>query len=747
MHNDYLPQGRPVAKRALLPTSDWLLRDIANLTLTALEAQGAELVLDGDPEPLHLHAGKGAGVLAATDLPERVRASGRLVAIADTGADPVRAYAGACVRSSLGDHLGVLSIWDSRIREFTTAEQRTLQHLACLVAEGVTRHIEQQCKDEQRRQAEQIERDRNQILEMVARREDLYEIFSRLVGMVERNCPGVSCSLLLLEDGALYRATQPDEDETGVAADPVPLGEAGGCVGLAAATGAPVIRRCTVEAACTFGGAACRGCCHCVPIISASGDVVGALALHSSGPELAGETPGKLIESACHLAAIAIEHQQLNDRLAWQATHDSLTGLPNRVYLSDTLESAIGSARESESIFAVVFIDLDRFKQINDTLGHFIGDIVLDQVSTRMQESLDAGDFLARMGGDEFAAVFEGISSREEGIAKANLLLEAIRAPLRLNDYELFVTASVGVSFYPEDAEDAAALLRKAGSAMYRVKNRGTNDVECFTLPEVVTGGFERLELETYLWRALEQDELQLYYQPQVQLDGTLDGLEVLLAWEHPKLGRIPAGQFIPIAEESGLIVPIGSWVLRQACQQNAAWRREGLPGVRTAVNVSALQFARTDFVQMVSEALEISGLDPRLLELELTENLLMRDVEESARRMQSLRSLGVGISIDDFGIGYSSLNYLRRLPANTLKIDRTFLQEITAPSGTLPLIHTIVVLAHSMGLRVVAEGVETPQQLELLRMANCDLAQGHLFGGLLTPDEVRLRLGRRLPA
>jgi EAL domain-containing protein (putative c-di-GMP-specific phosphodiesterase class I) len=302
--------------------------------------------------------------------------------------------------------------------------------------------------------------------------------------------------------------------------------------------------------------------------------------------------------------------------------------------------------------------------------------------------------------------------------------------------YDLVVTASIGVSFFPLDGGDAATLLRNADSAMYSAKYHGKNDIHCFSA-EATASALQRLELETYLRCALERNELRMYYQPQVDLQGRLAGLEVLLMWEHPQLGRISPAQFIPIAEDTGMILSIGSWVLREACRQMAAWRRDGGEIGHIAVNVSALQFNQPNFVSTVAEILEETALPPECLELELTESVVMRDVEQSAELMRQLRNIGVRIAIDDFGTGYSSLSYLRRLPADVLKIDQSFLEHSDLRDARLPLIQTIVVLAHTLGLSVTAEGVEHEEHLELVRKAGCDRAQGHLFGGALDTSAV----------
>jgi diguanylate cyclase (GGDEF)-like protein/PAS domain S-box-containing protein len=455
----------------------------------------------------------------------------------------------------------------------------------------------------------------------------------------------------------------------------------------------------------------------------------------------------EIIELMAKRIAIWMDQRQLTDQLAYQAHHDALTGLPNRLYLRDRLDEALDEARESGAKLAVMFIDLDRFKQINDTLGHTIGDGLLQQVAARLKNCMKEQDVLARMGGDEFTAILTDIQDTEEAVQMARRLLSAVRKSTTVESFELFIAASIGLAFYPRDGRDAATLLRNADSAMYAAKSRGKNGVHCFN-GDAADSAFERLELENSLRRALDNNELRIYYQPQVNVaqaedENSLAGLEVLLMWEHPRLGRISPSQFIPIAEESGMILQIGSWVLRQACLQTVAWREAGYAPVRFSVNVSALQFAQDNFVTMVAGTVAETGVDPNLLELELTESLVMQDVEESVNRMTQLRRLGVRIAIDDFGTGYSSLSYLRKLPADTLKIDRSFLQDSEFGPGALPLIQTITILAHNMGLSVTAEGVETQVQLELVRKAGCDEAQGHLFGAPLDFRTVEGRLQR----
>ena len=455
----------------------------------------------------------------------------------------------------------------------------------------------------------------------------------------------------------------------------------------------------------------------------------------------------EIIELMAKRIGLWLEQRRLTDALAHQANHDALTGLPNRLFLRERLEEALARVEHNSGKLAVVFIDLDRFKQINDTLGHTIGDGLLQQVATRLKTCITGSDVLARMGGDEFTAILTGFHEIEQAVQTARKLLRAVRKACNVEGFELFVSASVGLAFYPRDGRDPATLLRNADTAMYTAKSRGKNQVHCFS-DEGVDSAFERLELEHSLRRALEKSELKVYYQPQIQLRGDdelqVAALEVLIAWDHSKLGRVSPTQFIPIAEESGMILQIGTWVMREACLQAVRWQQAGHAPVLISVNVSALQFGQENFVAIVAGILLETGLDATWLELELTESLVMQDVEQSVSRMAELRNLGVRIAIDDFGTGYSSLSYLRRLPADTLKIDRSFLDEGGYGPGALALIQTIVVLAHNMGLSVTAEGVETQSHLELVQKAGCDNAQGHLFGTPLEAVSVEALLDRR---
>ncbi|MCE5307822.1 MAG: bifunctional diguanylate cyclase/phosphodiesterase [Acidobacteriales bacterium] len=421
--------------------------------------------------------------------------------------------------------------------------------------------------------------------------------------------------------------------------------------------------------------------------------------------------------------------------LACYPQDDALTGLPNRFAFEERFARAIARAHWRGWFPAVVLINIGHFRRINATLGHAMGDNLLRQVARRLSGSLEPNDFVARMSGSEFALALCRLEDPRDTAWKTGLVLDALNKPFEVDDQQLYLPACMGLSVYPEDGLDAETLLRHAGAAAFRAAPGCRQQVVRFTRA-IGEAARTRLSLETDMRRALEGHEFRLLYQPQVDPEGRLAGLEALLEWNHPRRGRIAPAEFIPIAEESGMIVPIGAWVLGEACRQNVEWQDTGHAPVRISVNVSAVEFARPDFVHMVTGTLSDTGLNPKWLALEVTESTLMRDVEESVRRMTKLRGLGVRIAIDDFGTGYSSLAYLRRFPLDALKIDRSFLLDVT--SGTVtPLVETVIRLAHGLGLRVVAEGVENERQLGALRRAGCDLLQGHLFGQSLPPSTV----------
>ncbi|HEY1892581.1 MAG TPA: EAL domain-containing protein [Steroidobacteraceae bacterium] len=435
------------------------------------------------------------------------------------------------------------------------------------------------------------------------------------------------------------------------------------------------------------------------------------------------------------VAARTEKLEAANRQLRHLATHDALTGLPNRVLLDDRLAQAVAHANRDGQPFAALVVDLDRFKLINDSLGHRAGDAVLDEVSRRLSSVVRDIDTVARTGGDEFIVVISPSGVPEDAIAVAHRAREALRAPMLVSGVELHVTSSIGIAYYPTDANSADSLVARADAAMYCAKQRGRNNVQCFAQGmDAVTLG--RVNMESDLHAAIKAGQFELHYQPKPDTQsGDVYSAEALIRWRHPQRGLTAPEEFIPLAEECGLINEIGAWVLREACRQCAEWQRNGLPAFRVAVNVAATQFRRGDLLDVVRGALEGAGLEARFLEIELTESAVMTNPEESAAILEQLSRMGVLVSVDDFGTGYSSINYLRRFPIDKLKIDRSFVRDLDCEVDA-SIVQAIISLAHSLKLKVVAEGVETPGQLQFLRSLGCDQYQGFYFSPPLPARE-----------
>ena len=432
--------------------------------------------------------------------------------------------------------------------------------------------------------------------------------------------------------------------------------------------------------------------------------------------------------------------KQAEERLRVLAYHDPLTGLPNRALFHTLLNQALAKAQRHHRLGAVLFIDLDRFKNINDTLGHPIGDLLLKEVAARLLTCLRQSDTIARLGGDEFTILLEEVAHEQDAIIVAQKTLAVLAEPFNLAGNEVFVTASIGISLFPHDGSDVEALLKNADTALYRTKEQGRNGYTLYTA-EMNATALKRMALENSLRRALERQEFLLYYQPRVALDtGHMLCIEALLRWQHPELGLVLPDQFIGLAEETGLIMPIGEWVLRTACAQTKAWQASGFPALRVSVNLSARQFKQPTLVDQVAGAQRDTVLAPGSLELELTESTVMQDAEDAITKLNALKRLGVHLSIDDFGTGYSSLEYLKHFPIDILKIDRSFVQGIPGDSDNGAIVRAVIAMAHSLKIKVTAEGVETAEQLGFLRAYRCDEMQGYYFG-LPLPTHEFLKL------
>jgi len=439
------------------------------------------------------------------------------------------------------------------------------------------------------------------------------------------------------------------------------------------------------------------------------------------------------------------ERKEAERTINFQAYHDLLTRLPNRALFKDRLNLAVAQAKRSCHEMAVMFLDLDRFKLVNDTLGHIYGDELLQHVSQRLQECLREGDTLARFGGDEFTLLLPEIVGREDATIIAKKIIEIMRQPFVIEGHEIYVTISVGIAMYPHDGGSMDSLVKNADIAMYHIKGRGKNDYQFFSR-EMNEASMQRLSLERDMRKGLETEQFELYYQPQVDVvTGQVVAVEALLRWRHPTLGLIAPTDFIAVAEETGLILPLGEWVMRKACSVLSSWRAIGIMDVRMAINLSSIQIEHKNFVGLVKDVMQQNSLSGHDLEMEITENLIMQDMENAVKKLMQLNELGVQIAIDDFGTGYSSLSYLQKLPIHTLKIDRSFVHEIKEGPVDACIVDAVIAMARGLKLNLIAEGVETEFQMEYLRSQGCGEMQGFYFG-VPAPEEETVELLTQAP-
>jgi diguanylate cyclase (GGDEF)-like protein/PAS domain S-box-containing protein len=596
-----------------------------------------------------------------------------------------------------------------------------------------------------KRQEQQREGERR-VLQAIAAGVPLERTLEQICRLVEGQHPSALCSVLLVDADGLHlrHGAAPSLPETYCrAADGIPIGPRVGSCGTAAYLNRQVIVT-DVETDELWADARPVAlehglrACWSTPIPGSDQAVLGTFAVYFRTPRSPAPEEIGLIARATDIARIAIERNRAERRIQQLAHYDELTGLPNRLLFNQALEDALRETAHSAHPLALLFVDVDRFKNVNDTLGHDMGDRLLKEVAGRLRRCLRGGDLLARFGGDEFVVLLRELPYEGYAAGVAARLLAALTDPVRLDDQECHVTASIGVATCPQDGRDAQTLQKHADTALHRAKDQGRNSV-CHYSPQGDVHSRERFTLEAHLRRALERGELDLHYQPkQAIVHGTITGMEALLRWRHAELGMVSPARFIPIAEETGLIVPIGEWVLRTACTHAAALRRNtGIAHPRVAVNLSARQFADQSLVPLVAGVLADTGLEPTCLELEITESLVMQNPEQAARLLAQLQEMGVKLAMDDFGTGYSSLAYLKRFPVDAIKIDRSFIQGLPGDEEDATITQAVIAMAHSLRLRTIAEGVETAEQLAFLERLGCDEIQGYYFSKPLPFAEV----------
>jgi diguanylate cyclase (GGDEF)-like protein/PAS domain S-box-containing protein len=603
----------------------------------------------------------------------------------------------------------------------------------------------------ERKTQEQLLEGERRVLQAIATGAPLAEVLELLCRLVEEQCPSGACSIMLIdaETGRLRLGAAPSlPADFARTMDGVQIGMRMGSCAAAARCNERVISP-DIEAdprwedcrdlALGFGLRACWS----FPVAGAERPVTGTFAVYfgrATEPTLADSS---LMGRATSIARIAIERHESEQRIRHLAHYDGLTGLPNRATFSQAVELALRRAERAGRLLGLLFVDVDRFKNINDTLGHDAGDMLLKQVAERLSGCLRGGDLVARFGGDEFVVALEEVSVPEVAATVAEKILDALTPALRIDGQDFHVSASIGIALYPTDGADLQTLQKHADIAMYRAKEQGRNSYRYYS-PHSNTHSLERLTLEAQLRRALEREELALHYQPKQEIrSGRVVGMEALLRWRHPELGMIPPARFIPLAEETGLIVPIGAWVLRQACndmqRMRANYTRDNL---RVAVNLSARQFADAGLMRLLQDALEASALPPSNLELEITESLVMHNPDQAARLLAEFKEMGIHVAMDDFGTGYSSLASLKRFPIDSIKIDRSFIQGLPRDPDDATITEAIIAMAHSLRLSTIAEGVETGQQFEFLRERRCDEIQGNYFSRPLAFEDLVRTMG-----
>lgn len=595
------------------------------------------------------------------------------------------------------------------------------------------------------RWAQELQKSRNIVLEQLASGMPLEQVLMTLVRSVERLKRDTVCSILLLDEAGsrLHDAASPslpDYYRQGI--DGIEIGPNVGSCGAAAYTRETVI---VPDILNHPNWAKLRGlvlltgfrACWSRPVISSAGEVLGTIALYYRQQRAPCEADLEFFRNITHLVGIAVEQRRFQAKVAYLAHCDTMTGLPNRRELQARLQQFVDEAREARAMMALAIVDIDKFKTINDTYGHPVGDAVIREAARRISESVRSDDIVGRLGGDELAIVFRQISDVREIAEIAGRIGAALRLPMHIEGKSISASISIGVSCFPEHANSADELFIKADHALYQAKQSGRATYEIYDeeLHELIR---EKQALEYDITIGIQRNEFSLVYQPQIDLrSGAVVGLEALARWRHPVLGDVMPAKFIPIAEASPVIIELGERLLREACDRTARWHRSGLTDVHVAVNVTARQFKDPLFVNKVKDILERTSLNPTALELEITETLLIDDLEVVEATLRQISALGCTISIDDFGTGYSSLQYLSRLPFNRLKIDASFVKDLPFDSSNVAIVAAILAMARSLGLSVVAEGIETYEQAEFLRANECSAGQGYLFAKAMEPATI----------
>lgn len=654
-----------------------------------------------------------------------------------------------------GQPLGLLAISSSQLRNFTIEDTRFLQALTNMLATAI-----------EHKRSVALLQIQTQILAQVASGTKFKEVLSNLCLLVEQNSPGTLCSVLLTDESeqSLRLGAAPSfPEEYNQAMDGLMIGECAASCGTAAHRGEPVfVNDITRDPLWdNFRDLALHNniqACWSSPFFSQSGELLGTFSLSHTIPCQPNNYHLKLIKSATHLASIAVESYRARKKLEQRALYDDLTGLLNRALFLEQLEQKLRYAQSCQQKFdrsscpyhfAVLFLDVDHFKLVNDSLGHNVGDQLLVAIAQRLKKCIRGKDTFARLGGDEFAILLDDVGD----ISHAQIVADRIQAlmsfPLQLDDNEVFTSVSVGIAHSSNHYQKAEEILRDADTAMYHAKALGRERSAVFD-QAMHTRVLSRLQLEIELRRAVEdlfshrELQFQLHYQPIISLStGQVEGFEALMRWFHPERGLISPAEFIPVAEETGLIVPIGRWVLQEACQQLQQWQQQHQADydLTMSINVSSRQFLKPDFISQIEQVLQSTQLPASCIKLEITETVLMETAVSMTERLGQLRDLGIRLSLDDFGTGYSSLNYLHRFPINTLKIDRSFVNGLG--NGQDQIVKAIVSLAHGLGMDVVAEGVETTQQLEQLKALGCEYGQGYLFSKPVPWDTASLLINR----